>query len=148
MKSLILDLEENLTNDQIDAIIKKLEARKKVERTQGFQPTKEQKQILSQLKKIFKYDPEHIEECDIETTIYNLDEVFSQEEADLEYKIENTYGHISRSEEDINIAKGDIIDFEKDITKYKKELKKLEENQVKLNEANKLFSKLKKMVKK
>lgn len=148
MKSLILDLEEDLTNEQIDAIITKLQARKKsVKKNKPIQLAKKEKELLVKLGKMLDYD--YIkemktyysnEEYPFETTLCNIEDNINGKIECAEGEIEDCKYSISDCKDEIKELENRIWSDEKDIERHKKQIKHYEE-------VKKLFKKLEKLFK-
>jgi len=126
MKSVILDLDEELTNEQIDLIIKKLEAKKKavkVETADRINLTVEQKMLIRELENIIEveYRPEYKGITDVMRN--DLDCFEEAIEEDIRMMNETIIGYkdeIDDIEENIELEKQDILEKSREHAQVKK----------------------------
>jgi gas vesicle protein len=160
MKSLILELEEDLTDQQIDKIIRKLEAKKKskimIEKpaVPKITLTKEEKQLLIKI--------EHItSEGYVDTTedydkpndffggvVGQIKEALKQYQESIDDGINDEENEILNLEEDISDLKKKIKDYENDIKLFKQEIIGHGKGQKEVDRGYELLKKLEQVFKK
>ena len=124
MKSLILDLEEELTNDQIDAIIAKLQARKQTKQKSGIVLTKKEKEFIKKLEKMNgeSFNPNNW----FEDEKFNADNYEQYIKTEFNYLLEDLQNNdIESKEDDIKHYKEEIKECQAWISKAKKEIPKI-----------------------
>ena len=145
MKSLILNLDEDLTNEQIDAIITKLQAQKKsaVKKNKQNPLTKEEKMLLGKMEKYLNNN--YISEWNA-MNIDDGENVCANILSNLEDDFGGTLGYLTDGIED---AENDIADFKDEIKElqdsiwsHQKDIKKFKKQEVKHKEMKKLFNRL------
>ena len=147
MDGIILDLNKDLTNEQIDAIVKKLQSKKKVIETPIAVLTKQEKSILAKITKHVvshyggheeAYSVKHFDAEDYRKfVVEHIQEDIDNIDSDLEGELECCEESIEDSLDRIAEEKQNIIGYEKEAIIWKKKIEKHKE-------AYKLFQQLKK----
>lgn len=122
MKSIILDLDEDLTNKQIDSIIKKLQE-KKVSRKDKIVLTKEEKDIIKQFEGEFNhsYSPEnHDPNTYFKDVIEELNGDIDDWLVAIDDEINCCKENIEINKEDIKAAYDGIKEYQQEIVEHTK----------------------------